>query len=569
MGNILIKGVPVKESQIIEACHLSDDEIRVKVAKVIKQPSDYQMDIFRLFLKSLEAYMRGDKNAMNLVVHATAGSGKTTTIVAMAELIPPYMTAIFLAFNKPIADELDKKLPRNVAGKTLNSAGWNICKRYADAVAGHSVNFKDFTVPNKLYKLMREMYDWGMIKEYGADVRWMVGMCQNYGIVPSGVENAVAPNGLDDSDATLDMICDHFDHRIPVYSRPMVYGMVREVMRKTLGIVTQISFDEQKYFAVVLRNESGKKLSWKKHDLVFIDEVQDVNAVDNELVDMLRRKGALVVGGGHPRRSIYGFRGADTKAIEKFKARFNATTLPLTISYRCAKSIVAHVIERTGYSEIEAAPNAPEGKVETLGNYGANIFQPEGDDLVVCRNNAPIITFAYSLIAHRVPVFVKGRDIGRGLIQLIDKMNASSVRGLVTSLDIWRSQQIDIALANDPDDERAVQSINDKYESIMVFARSNADGSVNSIKKDIEDLFSVRTKETDDERLMKGKVVLSTVHKAKGLEANRVFFLDQFLMFPRWIEDGTWQEEQETNLLFVALTRPKTELIYIESKKFQ
>lgn len=569
MGNIRINARVLTEDQIVAACHLDDGQIRAKVSKAIKNPSVYQMDIFRLFLKSLEAYMRGDKNAMNLVVNATAGSGKTTTIVAMAELIPSYMSAIFLAFNKPIADELDKKLPRHVAGKTLNSAGWNFCKRYADAINGSPIPFKDFTLPNKLYKLMRDMYDWKTNKEYGADVRWLVGMCQNLGIVPAGIENAVAPNGLDDSDATLDMICAHYDRRIPVYSRPVVYGMVREVLTKTISIVTQISFDEQKYFAVVLRNESGKRLSWKKHDLVIIDELQDVNAVDNELVDMLRRKGALVVGVGDPRQSIYAFRGADTQAIDKFKVRFNAITRPLNISYRCAKSIVAHAVERTGFDEIEAAPNAPEGKVDTLGNYSSSVFNPEGDDMVVCRNNAPIVSFAYSLIAHRIPVFVKGRDIGRGLIQLIDKLASKTVSALVLDLDLWRSKQVEIALTNDPDDERALQSIGDKYDSVMVFANNSHDGRVDSLKKDIEDLFSVRSRESDDENLMQGKVVLSTIHKAKGLEAERVFFLDSFLMFPKWINEGTPQEEQELNLMFVALTRPKTELTYIESKKLQ
>ena len=563
---IRIRGKEVTEAQIVEATDLTDDEIRAKVSKVIPQPSDYQMAIFRFFLVELAKYMRQQPNVINLVVRATAGSGKTTTIVAIAELIPHYMSAIFLAFNKPIADELDKKLPEHVWGKTLNSAGWNICKRYADAQAGRKIAFKDFTNPNKLNKLIREMKGWDFYKEFGADVRWLVGMAQNLGIVPTGANNAVAPNGLDDSDASFDMICSHYDRRIPVYSKAIVYQTVREVLIATLGIVTEISFDEQKYFAVVLR-DGGRKLSWYKFDLVIIDEVQDVNAIDMELVDMLRKKNGLVCGVGDPRQSIYGFRGADTQAFEKFKERFNCHELPLTVTFRCARKIVE--LAQTIYPEIEVAPGAAEGNIETLDEYTPAIFQPEGDDLVVCRNNAPIVAFAYKLIAARVPVFVKGRDIGRGLISLIDKMGSDSVRQLALDLELWRTQQISIALDNNPDDEAAIQSIGDKFDSIMVFVRSNVDDSVATLKKEIEDLFSVRTKETDDERLMSGKVVLSTIHKAKGLEAERVFFMDRFLLFPRWIEEGTWQEEQETNLLFVAATRPKNDLIFIESKKLK
>ena len=63
---------------------------------------------------------------------------------------------------------------------------------------------------------------------------------------------------------------------------------------------------------------------------------------------------------------------------------------------------------------------------------------------------------------------------------------------------------------------------------------------------------------------VKNAVTLSTVHKAKGLEANRVaIFLPNKL--PLTYKNQTkWQFEQEMNLKYVALTRAKKELIIVD-----
>jgi superfamily I DNA/RNA helicase len=62
-------------------------------------------------------------------------------------------------------------------------------------------------------------------------------------------------------------------------------------------------------------------------------------------------------------------------------------------------------------------------------------------------------------------------------------------------------------------------------------------------------------------------VILSTIHKAKGLEAERVYFLDRFLIPSKYARKG-WQREQEQNLLYVALTRSKNFLYFINSTGF-
>ena len=552
--------------EIAAACHLSEADIAKRVSPVLRTPSAHQMEIFKFFLTQLELYISGKPNTMGLLVKAVAGSGKTTTIVALAHLIPTKLNSIFLAFNKAIAVELKNRLPKHVEAKTLNSLGWKICKGYADDVAGRRLSFDDVDGKTKLSKITRRLYDWKTNQEYGADVRWLVGMCQSLGIVPSELVAsgyAVPANGLTDDNDTLNYVVEYFDRQIPVYSRAPVFQMAREVLTESLKDVTSFSFNEQKYFPVVLR-EDGERLAHDEYDIVIIDEVQDVNAVDIGLVELVLKDGGMAIGVGDNRQSIYVFRGADNEATEKFGAAFNAEQLPLTISYRCSRAVIDHA--RNVYPEIEAAPNAPEGSIQELGEYGADTFEPRGDDMVICRNNAPIITFAYRLIGARVPVFVKGRDIGTGLIDIIKKLDAVDVRDLASKLNIWCGQQEQIILDNDPDDEAALQRIADKVASIMVFIRHNGDGLVESVIADIQDLFNTKGKDKDDAYLMKNAVVLSTIHKAKGLEAQRVFIMDDHLMYPGFIKPGSPQEAQEKNLEYVAITRAKMDLVYIDSR---
>jgi superfamily I DNA/RNA helicase len=60
-----------------------------------------------------------------------------------------------------------------------------------------------------------------------------------------------------------------------------------------------------------------------------------------------------------------------------------------------------------------------------------------------------------------------------------------------------------------------------------------------------------------------GVVTLSTIHKAKGLEAERVFILDAWRL-PSFYAKLPHQLEQEYNLLYVAITRAQRELYYVE-----
>ena len=58
-----------------------------------------------------------------------------------------------------------------------------------------------------------------------------------------------------------------------------------------------------------------------------------------------------------------------------------------------------------------------------------------------------------------------------------------------------------------------------------------------------------------------GMITLCSVHKAKGLEWNRVYVLGRETLMPSKFARQAWQIEQEINLIYVAVTRAMTELI--------
>ncbi len=535
--------------------------------------SDLQIAIFDHIDTNIRA-LRSKNGPTNLLVQAVAGSGKTTTIVAAARLIPARLKALFLAFNKRIADELASKLPEGVRAMTLNKLGYVIIGKY---LKDQGLRWPDVE-ENKVWRIIRRLYTKPEVKNYGADVNWLVGMCKSLGIVPTSVAEdmeLVNIGEYDDSDDSFIDIIDHFDHHIDLEHQRTVFRMAREVLATSCSELGTVDFNDQKYLPVVLR-PAGRPLAAFAYAVVMVDEVQDVNAVDIALIDLVTTRVqvnaqrfcgvSMVIGVGDDNQAIYGFRGADTEAVARFKAHFGCEELPLSMTFRCGAAIVRSAQEI--YPTIQAAPNAIEGEVhQNLGAYDHTLFQPD-TDMIVCRNNAPTITLAYRLIARKVPVFVAGRDIGRGLLNVIERLEAVNTLDLTEKLNEWYDKQKLVILKANPDDEAGVERLNDRYSTLMVFVKANIDGRVESIVRDIQELFQTESKGDEDahnERASRGKVVLSSMHKAKGLEADRVFILDYGLMY-RFSVPGTWQHKQEKNLDYVARTRAKSYMAWIDSK---
>lgn len=208
---------------------------------------------------------------------------------------------------------------------------------------------------------------------------------------------------------------------------------------------------------------------------------------------------------------------------------------------------------------IQPHPLALPGSVSQLPFYSPTHFPPTC--AILCRNTAPLITFAYSLITRKLPCRVLGREIGQGLISLIDKLNAKSIDELESKLEGYRNREI--ARAYSKNDESAVASIEDRCTCLSVFIRNLRENerTISLLKTSISDLFS-------DDKTGPSRITLSTIHKSKGLEYPDVFILDRELL-PSKYARSAWQLAQEQNLIYVAVTRAKVNLYYITSGQWK
>lgn len=537
----------------------------VRIAAMNNPPSENQIDIFEFLDTQIGNYRQGMQTS-SLAVEAVAGSGKTTTIVAASRLIPTDLSTMFLAFNKSIADELKERLPPHVKAKTLNGLGFGLLIPYLRGLGVSSPDVRG----SRTFSIMSKVLNFKERDDHGKDIKFLVNMCKSMGVIPVGVNDGEGIGGLEATDEVLRDICVHHSKMIDPATRNFVFQKVREILAISFSDTNLyesgvVDFDDQKWLTVCKR-PSGRSLAKPQYDIIIVDETQDVNGVDIELIKMVLKPNGIVIGVGDTRQAIYGFRGADAEAFSKFKVDFKAKTLPLDITYRCGSALVDHAQELV--PQIKAAPNAYKGLVDRIRNWSSKTFQPQ--DMVLCRNNAPLIEFAFKLIKDRVPVYVKGRNIGTGLIQLIDELVSEKVwvpnpnrpgksmpkwtsenavvQTLVKEMDVWRAKQLDLIEQEDPDNQEAKQRVKDKYDSIMVFVDDNKDGRVESICQVIDGMFS------DENRA--DAVICSTIHKSKGLEADRVYMYRHDLMYGDHVNSG-WQMEQEQNLDYVARTRGK------------
>jgi superfamily I DNA/RNA helicase len=150
---------------------------------------------------------------------------------------------------------------------------------------------------------------------------------------------------------------------------------------------------------------------------------------------------------------------------------------------------------------------------------------------------------------------VLGTEFATQLETLIQSANASDIRSLQSWLATRRDR--DIAEATKKQRPRSVQLAEEKFDCLIYLA--SQEPTVPSLLYTLRKLFNDKAS---------GLLTLSTIHKSKGLEWPRVFFLDVKLIPSRYATQP-WELAQETNLRYVGVTRAKLDLIYIVSERWE
>jgi superfamily I DNA/RNA helicase len=259
-----------------------------------------------------------DPQGGNLLVQACPGSGKTTTCIHAFEHIPRDADALvqasiaYLVFNKRNADEATGMCPRYVSVSTFHSLGFRALK--ASGYVPRNVKVDGAKCKRLVWNAMdREDPDVAQVIRF---VSLLKGQCEKH------------PEESLMRDLALRYDMDFSDTR-------RALRIALSVLEASLRDTSCIDFDDMLWLPVIL----GHKFSTL--DWLFVDEAQDTNDIQIEILERSLGHSSRFVAVGDPHQAIYGFRGANSDALDKIVARFACRTLPLSVSYRCSKAVVA------------------------------------------------------------------------------------------------------------------------------------------------------------------------------------------------------------------------------------
>lgn len=544
-----------------------DDSVHIPELTADFEPSSYQRDIFRWFK---DEYRHADIGGQgtedmavdpNLVVIARAGSGKTTTILQAVQYAPEEKI-LLTAFNKPIQEELERRvrgLERSgVEALTLHSLGYRAirrefgyirtCKRFeredwlADQVCG-GMPYGAKRLVAKLVTKARE------IEPTSATVESLIELAMDFDLVPGPRDNALSVGDV--ARATM---------------RALGHALSMDGIR-----ATGLDFADMIFLPLAL------ELVEPEYGLVVTDEYQDMTRAQALLARAAVLPGGRMAIFGDDRQCIYAFRGADVANIAKVKSELHAATLKLPRTYRCPLAVVE--LAQKLVPDFEPNPTAKNGIIDSIDTLDELVTQAQTGDFVLSRTNAPLMRVALRLLREGKPAIIRGRDFGGTLQTMVRQLAkgaaAYSITAFLAALDVYESKQRERLVAMKL--EERVALLVDKCDTLRYIARDM--NNVNGLIERIKDLFVDRAKDA---------VICSTVHKAKGLESNRVFLLEHSFHAVRipcecghqtyhhadackkcrclvFVQDAD-RKLEEDNIRYVAITRTKHHLTYCMAK---
>lgn len=507
----------------------------------------------------------------NLIVRARAGTGKTTTILE-AITRAPESAILVAAFNKRIQEELKGRLTTDRAqALTLHSIGNTAVRRYwsrinveqkrgaraaalAERICGVAAPDPIKALVAKLCTKGREMQPW--VAENPTTYPLLEDVALQFDLVP---DDGWVKDGFD-----LAWICAHA-------------AAAMKLAKDEKPTSTGIDYADMLFLPLVNR--------WLRpmFGVGVIDEGQDMTRVQLELALGVIDPDGRVAVVGDDRQAVYGFRGADSEALDRLKLDLKASELGLTTTYRCGKAIVDYA--RTIVPDFRAGADNPEGVISTIRTDGLPAVVRPGD-FVLSRKNAPLVSLALSLIRKGVRTKIEGRDIGAGLKAIVWRLATgrakNSIPAWLEKLENWRDKEVKRAEAANADGK--VEETLDKYEMLGALADGVAGISELLARVDhvCPPLKPGANEQVEDAKDRATMVICSSVHRAKGLEADRVFVLKNTLNPPLpckhchkrpgfWHDRGgcetyevdSLKQQEERNIEYVAVTRAKHELVWV------
>lgn len=436
--------------------------------------------------------------ANNLVVDATAGSGKSSSILEYANR-RPRENMYYLAVTRSVKEEAARKFPRNVKCVTTHGLAFPVFgARYKSKLG----NPKAFHIANALPGM--DMISAGCVMDVvntfimSTDREMGEEHAAN---VASQFKIKTTGHLMDYARQAWEMMQDVDNRAVPM--PPDGYLKLYQMSNPVIGAGT-----------------------------ILLDEAQDANPVTLDFISKQKAKKIFV---GDKYQSIFGFRGA-VDALNSIEAD---ERLLLSASFRFGNGIAQLA------SEVLAEWRGSTTRIRGLGRH-ESVFTVDRNcpHAVIARTNGGLFEEAVGLVASGKPFGFLGGVEGYRFDQILDTYNLMRRgRGAVRDQFLSSFESFDAL-------KQYGESLNDKEAKLLVKVVEKYKDDIPSLVEEIKQRAAVE--------LVGREVVLATAHRAKGMEWKNVVLTDDFTeLASRKGNDGQAvpPSPEEIHILYVALTR--------------
>jgi len=474
-----------------------------------------------------------NRDRRHLILRATAGSGKTSTLIHAAWQLSDEPGTMYFAYNKHAAQDVAGKLPPAVKARTLHGHGLSILGRQdltiqpdkAALLAAERLDEQD----NPGGAARREALIQAIVRAFQMQREQLL-LSADPGLAERSRWNALKPG----SDALS-----HWERRLA--------GHLSALERRTAETWQHSGLLD---YTDMLWLPWRLGLGFGQITTAIVDEAQDLTPLRWQFLfhvtGALGKRPGRMLACGDPSQSIYQFSGADPQGLTRAAKRLNAELYPLSVSWRCAREIVraAQVVS----DFIQPAPSAPAGEVRQV--QGSQVNWARGE-AVICRYNAPLLKLGLELLHRGLPVMLNGRQLAEAVTRLASEalpatFSSTQLSDVLKTLRTAQQQQH----VDKHTTARADEQQRDLIDSLEILAQqtcqSTGHGSLNALTQQLTALSQP------------GGIELSTIHRAKGREWPQVTLLNAE-HFLATVADAD-ETLEESCVLFVALTRAKSRL---------
>lgn len=285
----------------------------------------------------------------NLLIIASAGTGKTTTIVERyVNLIKNHdykpNEVLMTTFTNKAAKDMVKKIVKRTGVEppyvgTMHSLFLKILRAYAQTI-GINPNFT--IVEDDKKKIMREILKKDNINQKKDNINYFlkwIGKFKNRGILSENLSEDLSIDDIKEEGIIEEALDDDIIHIDPQLRKKVnkIYKEYDSELRKQ----NLMDFDDVLLFTFKLLN-SNKELREsysKKFKAIMIDEAQDLNKVQIDIIGLIQNDNLCII--GDDCQDIFGWRGSSPELVFSFNE--NQKKITLKNNYRSGKKIISSV----------------------------------------------------------------------------------------------------------------------------------------------------------------------------------------------------------------------------------